>query len=110
MEKKGFFIIFLIGIFFLGPIANSQGDGPRSYLLGPKGILGINPKYLGLNQNLVPSGNIYLTDSDINVNVFPTTIFYNFGLGNRFAQVQFMLIPQTLLEKLLPLKTTYIPV
>jgi len=93
MGKKGSFLIFLIGVFFLGPIANSQGDGPRSYLLGPKGIMGINPKYLGLNQNLVPSGNIYLTDSDINVNVFPTTIFYNFGLGNRFAQVQFMFNP-----------------
>ena len=93
MGKKGSFLIFLIGVFFLGPIANSQGDGPRSYLLGPKGVMGINPKYLSLNQNLVPSGNIYLTDSDINVNVFPTTIFYNFGLGNHFAQVQFMFNP-----------------
>jgi hypothetical protein len=81
-------LLFLISI-----SAFSQGDGPRSYLLSPKGIIGANPKYLSLNQNLVPAGNIYLTDSDINVNVFPTTLFYNFGLGKRFAQVQFMFNP-----------------
>lgn len=39
-------------------------------MLGPKGSVGVNPKYLSLNQNLVSASNIYLTESDINVNVF----------------------------------------
>ena len=93
MIKTGRFFIFLMGLLLFTITASSQGDGPRSYLLSPKGVLGANPKYLSLNQNLVPAGNIYLTDSDIKVNVFPTTLFYNFGLGNRFAQVQFMFNP-----------------
>lgn len=71
----------------------AQGDGPRSYLLGPVNLFGVTPKYLDLNQNLVPAGTIYLEDSDINVNVFPTTLFYNFKLNGNFAQVQFMINP-----------------
>ncbi|GGZ78700.1 transporter [Algibacter mikhailovii] len=93
MFKTRHFLVFTIGLLLISIVAHSQGDGPRSYLLGPKGVIGANPKYLNLNQNLVPAGNIYLTDSDINVNVFPTTLFYNFGLGERFAQVQFMFNP-----------------
>ena len=71
------FLLFLIMIY---QVIVAQGDGPRSYLLGPVDLFGATPKYLDLNQNLVPAGTIYLRDSDINVNIFPTTLFYNFKL------------------------------
>jgi hypothetical protein len=71
----------------------AQGDGPRSYLLNPKGLWGINPRAIHLNQNILPSGNILVTQADINVNVFPTTAFHSFGIKGRFAQVQFMFNP-----------------
>ena len=86
LSTLGLFIIFSL-------TAKGQGDGPHSYLLSPVGVGGVNIKYLRLNQNLVPAGNIYLVDSDINVNLFPSTFFYNFGIKGRFAQVQAMVNP-----------------
>lgn len=94
MKSSTLFIyLFFLNFFLIGPSCFSQGDGPRSYLLSPVGVVGVTPKYLDLNQNLVPAGTIYLQDSDINVNIFPTTFFYNFKLGNKFAQVQAMINP-----------------
>lgn len=71
----------------------AQGDGPRSYLLNPTGLWGINPRAMHLNQNILPAGNILVKEADINVNVFPTTAFHSFGIKGTFAQVQFMLNP-----------------
>jgi hypothetical protein len=33
----------------------AQGDGPRSFLLSPKGVTDINAKWLSLSQNLIPA-------------------------------------------------------
>ena len=69
----------------------AQSDGPRAYSLSPKGILGISQKWTHSSQNIVPAGNIFLLDSDITFDSFPTTVFYNFSIGGKFAQVQFMM-------------------
>ena len=84
-------VIFLM----LGLVGRSfaQGDGPRSHLLGPIGIWGVNPKYLNLDQNIVPAGNILVEDADIKVDVFPTTFFHTLNIGGKFAQILFMANP-----------------
>lgn len=71
----------------------AQGDGPRTFLLAPKGLWGINPKGVFLNQNFLPSGDILIKNADINVNVVPTTVFHTFSIGGRFAQAMFMINP-----------------
>ena len=79
-------IIFASSIF-------AQGDGPRSYMLSPVEVFGINAKWLNMDQNMLPASYIYIESADLKVNVFPTTLFSNFGIKNRFAQAQFMLNP-----------------
>jgi hypothetical protein len=71
----------------------SQGDGPRSFLLAPKGVTGINAKWLHLSQNLIPAGTALIPGADIKVDVFPITLFHTFSLRGRFAQVYGMLNP-----------------
>lgn len=87
--------LFLIICLFLlaGNAIRAQGDGPRSYLPVPIGVWGVVPKYLHLNQNIVPAGNILIQDADITVDVFPTTFFHTFGIKGRPAVVQFMINP-----------------
>jgi hypothetical protein len=73
--------------------ASAQGDGPRSYLPAPIGVSGIAAKYLHLTQNLAPSGDVFVRDADITVDIFPTTLFTNFGLWGRPASLQGMFNP-----------------
>ncbi len=90
--KLWLILITIIFSFSLNRVV-AQGDGPRSYLLAPKGVTGISAKWLNLNQNLLPGSNILIESADLEVNIFPTTFFHNFRIKNRFAQVQFMLNP-----------------
>ena len=71
----------------------AQGDGPRTMQLAPKGIWGLDVKWLNMNQNIAPGGNVFLPNADISVNVVPITLFHTFSLGGRFAQVYGMINP-----------------
>ncbi len=85
--------ILLIFLFIsVSQIAFGQGDGPRAYLLAPKGVTGINVKWLSMNGNVIPAGTALIPGADIMANIFPTTIFHTFGIKGRFAQV-FAMIP-----------------
>lgn len=87
-------IAFLALIVFACQLQSSaQGDGPRAFLLAPKGVWGINPKWMNLNQNFLPSGSILVKNADIKVDVFPTSLFHTFGIGGRYAQLIFMVNP-----------------
>ena len=74
----------------------SQGDGPRAHLFSPIGVWAVNPKYLHLEQNLLPNGNILVENADITVDVFPTTFVHTFRLGEKFARVFAMVNPGSL--------------
>ncbi|MFZ1320173.1 MAG: hypothetical protein WAT71_01320 [Ignavibacteria bacterium] len=74
-------------------LVNAQGDGPRAFLLAPKGVIGVNAKWLNLDQNFLPGSNILLETADLKINVFPTTLFYNFGLADHYMQAMFMFNP-----------------
>lgn len=95
MKIKAFILTFLI-ILGLVPSIAAQGDGPRAHLLAPKGIWALNPKYLHLNQNLLPAGNILVKNADLSINVFPTTIVHTFGIKGRLARVFVMGNPGSL--------------
>lgn len=82
--------ILLFASLFRG---RGQGDGPRAGLLAPKGLWGVNPKYLNLEQNLAPAGNILVEGSEFKIDVFPITFFHTFGIGNRYARVLAMVNP-----------------
>lgn len=73
--------------------AIAQGDGPRSYLLAPKGVTGVSAKWMHLSQNLIPAGTALIPGADINVDLFPIAIFHTFSLGGRIAQGTFMFNP-----------------
>lgn len=78
---------------FIAASLYAQGDGPRAHLFAPKGVWAVNPKYLHLNQNLLPAGNILIEDLDISIDVFPTTFLHTFGIKNRLARVYAMINP-----------------
>lgn len=44
----------------------SQGDGTRSYMLAPRGVTGLNVKYINLKQNFTPS-EIFVPGAEIKV-------------------------------------------
>lgn len=91
---RGVFILLFISHF--NGFLYAQGDGPRAHLFSPTGVWALNVKYLHLDQNLLPGGNILVKNADITVNVFPTTFVHSFGIGNKFARVFFMLNPGSL--------------
>jgi len=66
----------------------SQGDGPRAWMLGPTNLFGIDAKWINLDQNIVPSGSIFIPEANLKVNVFPTTLLYTFSLGGQYAMLQ----------------------
>ena len=81
------FLIFLQIIFLNANSLYAQGDGPRAHLLSPTGVWAINPKYINLEQNLLPNGNILVKNADLSINVFPTTFVHTFGIKGRLARV-----------------------
>jgi hypothetical protein len=93
MRKIFFYSLLLFDLLSNSIYLKAQGDGPRTFLLAPKGIWGVNPKAAFLNQNFLPSGDILIKDADIQVNVVPATFFHTFGIGGRFAQAMVMVNP-----------------
>ncbi len=94
-------IIFIVVLLICNSnILIAQGDGPRAHLFAPTGIWAINPKYLHLDQNLLPAGNILVKNADISVNVFPTTFVHSFGIKGKLARIFIMGNPGSLTAKL----------
>jgi hypothetical protein len=71
----------------------AQGDGPRSFILLPKGLFAVNARWLGMNQNMNATGTILIPKAEVKVNVFPITLYHTFSLAGRFAQVSLMVNP-----------------
>ncbi|MFL0354283.1 transporter [Xanthomarina sp. GH4-25] len=94
-SKVKFILVFINLLVFSMPVF-SQGDGPRAHLPSPKNVWAINPKYLHLDQNLLPNGNILVENADINVDVFPTTLVHTFNIKGKFARVFAMINPGSL--------------
>lgn len=92
--KKEIILFFLT--LLIVEFSFSQGDGPRSHLLAPTGVWAINPKYLNLDQNLLPAGNILVENADLNINLFPTTVVHTFSLFGQFTRVFAMANPGSL--------------
>ncbi len=78
---------------------HAQGDGPRAYLLAPKGVTGLNAKWLNLDQNLIPAGNALIPGAEIHVDVFPIILFHTLSIGNHIAQAYVMMNPGTATAK-----------
>lgn len=90
----------MLGSFYLAPFnCIAQGDGPRAHLFSPTGVLALNPKYLHLEQNLLPNGNILVENANLTVDVFPTTFVHTFSVGGKFARVFAMINPGSLSAK-----------
>lgn len=90
--KKNLIAISGLLLFTLNT-ALAQGDGARSFLLAPKGVTGVNTKWLSLSSNLIPAGTALVPGADIQVDVFPITLFHTFSLGGRIAQAYVTVIP-----------------
>ena len=88
MNKHILALLFLLSTL----TAFSQGDGPHAYMLIPKGVTGVNEKWLDLNQNIMHP-NIFTPGADVTVNIFPIALFHTFSLGGRYAQAYFMVNP-----------------
>jgi hypothetical protein len=84
--------VSVISFLCMHPGLHAQGDGPRAYLLAPKGVWGLNTKWLNLDQNIAPA-NILVPGADISVDVFPITLFHTFSIKGRFSQAYFMFNP-----------------
>ena len=93
MTKKIFSILVFLSVLHYNTCVQAQGDGPRAELFAPTGVWGANPKYLHLEQNLIPAGNILVENANFKIDVFPTTFFYTFGLANNYARVLAMINP-----------------
>jgi hypothetical protein len=93
--KKSILTSGLFGLLLVVASANAfaQGDGPRSFILLPKGVTAINARWLSMSQNINATGTILVPKADIDINVFPITLYQTFSLGGRFAQVSFMANP-----------------
>jgi hypothetical protein len=83
----------LILCLMLATASFAQGDGPRSFLLLPKGITGVNARWLSMDQNIDATGTILVPKASVKINVFPITLFRTFSLAGRYAQVQLMVNP-----------------
>jgi hypothetical protein len=91
MKTNSTLLIILFA--FLTANLYAQGDGPRVHLPAPVGAWGVLGKYMNMQQNLLPTGNLLVKEADFDINVFPTTLFHTFGLKGREAMVQFMINP-----------------
>ena len=60
--KKIIFILFA----FATLSTSAQSDGPRAHLPSPTDVWAINVKYMNLDQNILPSGNLQLKNANIN--------------------------------------------
>lgn len=72
----------------------AQGDGARMLMWGPTGVTSLIPKWMHLEQNILPADYL-VKDANVTINVFPTTLVHNFNLGGHFAQIMVMANPGT---------------
>jgi len=115
MKKLSFkFNLILLATLISSAAVFAQGDGPRSFLLLPKDVWAVNARWLGMNQNLNPTGTILVPKAEIKINVFPITLYHTFSLGGRFAQLSAMFNPGSVsafakdVPPVIPLPTTSI--
>lgn len=88
LKKKLILILLIVSSGVALKNVNAQGDGPRAWMLGPTHLFGIDAKWLNLEQNIVPSGSIFIPNANLTVNVFPITFLYTFGLAGNYAMIQ----------------------
>jgi hypothetical protein len=69
-----------------------QGDGARMLLWGPKGVTTFIPKWMHLEENILP-GDILVKEANVTIDVFPLVLVHNFDLAGHFAQVMVMANP-----------------
>jgi len=91
---KNICLKYLCLIFFLSSVLGfAQGDGPRSFILLPKDVWAVNARWLGMDQKINPTGTILVPKAEVEVNVFPITLYRTFSIARRFAQVSVMVNP-----------------
>jgi len=91
---KNICLKFICLIIFLSSVSGfAQGDGPRSFILLPKDVWAVNARWLGMDQNINPTGTILVPKAEIKVDVFPITLYRTFSIAGRFAQVSVMVNP-----------------
>lgn len=93
MKKTLKIYLFTLITLSSAAVVFAQGDGPRSFLLLPKGVFGVNARWLGMNQNMNATSTILVPKAEIKINVFPITLYHTFSLAGRFAQVSLMVNP-----------------
>ena len=89
-------LLLLLITLYSSQIIIAQGDGPRSHLFSPTSVWVVNAKYLNLEQNLLPAGNILVEDLDLKINLFPTTFIHTFSLFGNLSRVFAMANPGSL--------------
>jgi hypothetical protein len=72
------------------------GDGPESHFLKPKGMWGLNFKYINLSQNLSLNGDYINPALDLEINAFPITAFHTFAIKGQHAEVVAMINPTSI--------------
>lgn len=104
-------LVFIIALISSASVF-AQGDGPRSFVLLPKGVWAVNARWMNMNQNINPTGTILVPKSEVNIDVFPITLYHTFSLANRFAQLSVMVNPGSVsgsalnVPPVIPLPTT----
>ena len=72
------------------------GDGPESHFLKPKGMWGLNFKYINLSQNLSLNGDYINPALDLEINALPITTFHTFAIKGQHAEVIAMINPTSI--------------
>ena len=93
--------LFLMLIVLLPLKTLAQGDGARMLLWGPKGATGLIPKWMHMEQNILPS-ELLVKSADVTINAFPVTVIHNFSLAGRFAQIMINGVPGNVSGRLAP--------
>ena len=71
-------------------------DGPESHFLKPKGMWGLNFKYINLSQNVSLNGDYINPALDLEINSFPITAFHTFAIKGQHAEVVAMINPTSI--------------
>ena len=65
---KSFLTMIPTCILLMMSKASAQGDGPKAWMLGPTNLFAIDAKWINLDQNIVPSGSIFVPEANLKVN------------------------------------------